>query len=776
MRCWLVVCSGLLAHAATAQEVDLTDLPVSSVTIEGLQRVSEQLALNQLRLSVGDPYDPEVARADVRRLTRLGEFKFVDVVARVEPDLTVAVIYQVVEQDIVVEVQVVGNKVISDQDLLAVVRQYPGLARDDYLIEKAKRSIAELYREKGHYLTTVTVDEEELKNTGVLLFRVIEGPRVKLKSVEFQGCVAFTPTQLNREITTQGALPFIRKGILDEDVLAEDVVALDRFYKDRGFLDVRVDRLIQLSPNNKEAKVIFLIAEGRQFTLRSVSAVDLVTGESLEVFAPEQIAAMLEIHPGDVYGLDLIRKSIKVVEDAYGRLGYLDVRVRPYQVRSGEDPVVDLILEIDEGQWTKVGLVQVSGNTITRQKVIRRLVRLEPGQPFDAIEIEESRRRIRDTRLFNDVRITVQEPDAPESQYRDVLVEVKERNTGSVNFGVALGSDAGIFGQLSLNQDNFDFADWPHSPGELIKGTAFRGAGQRFSMALQPGNELFNYSVSWLEPHMFETDYSLGVAGAYRQRDYSDYTEQRVVGNVTVGRQLGDIWGVSLRPRIERVELTNIAANAPVDVYLDRGPDTLYGFGISLARTTIGPPTRPLRGSRLELSYDRVGGDFSYNIFGASYTVYLTLDEDFLGRKSTIRFKTQVGYISGGRAPTYERLYLGGQSFRGFEFRTISPKGIGALTLTPTDQPVGGNWLFFFGPQYEFPLFADSVRGVIFVDSGTVREEFGFEEYRVSIGAGVRLAIPFLGPVPIALDLAWPLLKEDLDQTQVFSFSAELPF
>jgi outer membrane protein insertion porin family len=157
--------------------------------------------------------------------------------------------------------------------------------------------------------------------------------------------------------------------------------------------------------------------------------------------------------------------------------------------------------------------------------------------------------------------------------------------------------------------------------------------------------------------------------------------------------------------------------------------------------------------------------------------VFLTLQEDFLGRKSILKLNSRLGYIfGGGRVPTYERFYLGGRSFRGFEFREVSPKGIRADTGELGDDPVGGEWLIFLGAQYEFPLFQETITGVTFLDPGTVTEDVGFDDYRVSIGAGLRLYIPQLGPVPIAFDFGFPIVYEEEDDKRLFSFSAELPF
>ena len=221
------------------------------------------------------------------------------------------------------------------------------------------------------------------------------------------------------------------------------------------------------------------------------------------------------------------------------------------------------------------------------------------------------------------------------------------------------------------------------------------------------------------------------------------------------------------------------SGTAPAGLAVKRIGPRRIGTGLSVTRTTIETLDRPGRGSRLELSFDTVGplgGDIDFNRVNVDYTVLLTITEDFLGRRSVLRLNSQVGYIFGGRAPVYERFYLGGRSFRGFDFRTVSPKGIRNDTLTPGDDPVGGSWKVFFGAQYEMPLVQDSMALVVFVDSGTVIDDPGFDDYRVSIGVGLRLFIPAFGQVPLAFDFATPIQKEDQDETQVFSFTAELPF
>ena len=786
------------ATAMQARAIDdnpdnaLIDRPISSVEIVGLDGADLDLVRNNLRMAAGDPYDPQVARADVNRIYRLGRFGVVEASEQLLADGSVAIVYTITPQPSIRTVEVIGNKRIKSEDIRGVIRQAAGGARDNYLIERAIRDIETLYHGRGYLLADVSIDRRALEDRGVLSFRIIEGPRVRIRGIEFEGAESFSDRLLLRETETRTHILLLRAGVLDEEVLEVDRAALVNFYSDRGFLDVRIDVRTDLSPDNSEAKVIWLVEEGPKYTLGDVRVVnanpDNDPGDPLAVFSAEQLAALIAVRTGDVYSANRVNALREIIEDAYGGLGYDEVRVRAVPSRIGDEPVVDLQLQINEGRRTIIGTIDIQGNFLTKDKVIRRALKLKPGRPYDAQLLRTSRRTIAAGRLFGGVEFTLQPPDdgvvipgvGPNTVVRDLLVEVDERKTSSLNFGVAAGSDGGVFGDFSFRQDNFDIADTPETVGEFIRGRSFRGAGQRFEMTLRPGNEIFQYSVAFTEPNFLDTDYSLSVRGGYNEREFNDYEEKRVNASVGLGRKYGDFWNASVRLRGERVELSDIRGDAPTELLLDQGPDNLTSVSFGLTRTTIETITRPGAGSRFEVSLERVGafgGDYDFWRAETEFTGYLTVREDFLGRKSTLKFQTRAGYQfdEDPRVPTYERFYLGGRSFRGFDFRTVSPKGIRIDNGEQADS-IGGTWLFFAGLQYETPLFGENVTGVVFVDSGTVTDDPFFDDYRVSAGLGVRLYIPQIGPVPIAFDFGFPILDRSGDERNVLSFSLDFPF
>lgn len=775
--------------AATGETVSPYEgRPVVEVRLLGLSRVDPQLIRNQLRVQTGQAYSEAEARADIRRAFSLGQFQNVDAKVEAVEAGAVVVVYTFIEAPIVQDVQVVGNRSIPDAELAERVGMRAGVPVDEFQLRRAVRAIEELYRNKGYFLVNVEVDEEELRESGIVLFRIREGVRVRVTDIRFEGNATFQPQELRRGLSTKTSGLFER-GPVDEAVMDRDLASLVRFYQDRGYLDVRADHRVQPSPNGKEAIVTFVVDEGPLYTLRTVTVENVDQEGGPLVIGRDQVVGLMAVKPGDVYAVRSVQRAVEEIRSAYWKMGYADVWVSREELR---DPaqgagVVDLHIRISQGARYRTGEVVIRGNEITRQKVIRREVQVRPDRPLDRGAVDESERRIATSNLFDRVqnppRAAVQPEDPNNPGYRDVLVEVAETNTGSLAFGVALGSDSGVVGAITLNQRNFDAMDGPESFDEFIRGEAYRGGGQIFALELAPGTEVQTYSLSLTEPRVLDSDYSLGGTAFFRLRDYDIYDERRYGGRTRFGRAFGDRWTAAATARGEWVNLRDVDPSAPVDVFAVADQNLITGLGLELTRTSV-PPTerfRPTRGTRLELGAEQagaLGGDYTFTRLTLEHQAWLSVWEDYLGRKGVLSFKTRAGYIPQGpeETPTYERFYMGGRTFRGFDYRTISPKGIRNDTGTLGQDPVGGTWLFFAGMEYEHPIWEEVFSMVAFLDSGTVVDDAGFDDYRVSVGLGIRLYIPQLGQAPLAFDFGFPIKKETGDEESVFSFSLDLPF
>lgn len=763
-----------------------------------LDPATETLARNQIRSTPGTPYTGEVITEDIRKLNRLGRFGQVRTYAQPMEDGTVILTYVVTIQPIVEDVQVVGNTRISDQKIREATDVLVGAPVDDFEIARVARLIQAQYRQRGFYLAQVTADREELAETGILYFRVRESERLRVTDIRFEGNKAFSPRELRTAIRTR-TVGLLERAPLDDATLDEDVASLIAYYRDRGYIDARVDRQVTYAPNGREAIVTFHVDEGRLFTMRHVRVVHVgMPDDHRGVFTSEQIAGLIGIKSGDVYSARKLRQATEEIRKAYGMQGYVLALptiaeregqrplVRLTELRDETEPFVDLVIQLNEGQRFRTGEIVIHGNTRTRYTVIQRQVMVKPDRPLDVTAIDESRRRIQRLRLFStlpgeEVKITVQDPDPALPTHRDVLVEVKEASTGEFNIGGQVNSDRGVSAMLSYTQRNFDITDTPESFGELFTGTAFRGAGQTLSLDARPGDRFSQYAISFSEPFLLDTNNSLSTTVFYADSRLREYDEERYGGRLGVGRTFGDRWRGNLRLRGEWIQLSDLDPGSPTDFFALEERKMLTGLGLTVARSSADDPYVPTRGNKIEFGVEQVGllgGDFDFTKLNAEYAVYIPLYEDFLGRATVLSFSTRASYIPQGsdQAPVYERYYLGGSSFRGFRFRTISPRGVRNDTGGPSDDPVGGSWLFFFGSEIRQPLVRDIVSGVAFIDTGTVTDEPGFDNYRVSVGVGLRIKVDILSPIPLAFDFGFPIVKEDTDRGRLFTFSIDVPF
>ncbi|ADG68191.1 outer membrane protein assembly complex, YaeT protein [Planctopirus limnophila DSM 3776] len=349
-------------------------------------------------------------------------------------------------------------------------------------------------------------------------------------------------------------------------------------------------------------------------------------------------------------------------------------------------------------------------------------------------------------------------------EFIDIDAYLKEARTGRLMFGVGVNSDAGVIGNIVLSESNFDIFRPPTSFEDIVNGTAWRGAGQRFRLEAAPGSEVSRYTVDWSDPYFMDSDYNIGVSGFYYTRFLEFWQEQRLGVRPRVGRQLTPEWSVSGAIRIEDVQVDNPVFPQPESLTEVVGSNFLTTGRIGLAHDTRDAPFNPSEGHFIEMSYEQAFGDFVYPKLELNAWQYFTTYRrpDGFG-KHILSLHADVGW-TGSDTPIFENFYAGGfQSFRGFRFRGVSPVNTGVRT--------GGNWMFLGGAEYQMPVTANEMLHLVaFTDFGTVTEDVTLNNFRLSVGGGLRITLPAMGPAPIALDWAVPIMKEEFDRTQLFSF------
>lgn len=352
--------------------------------------------------------------------------------------------------------------------------------------------------------------------------------------------------------------------------------------------------------------------------------------------------------------------------------------------------------------------------------------------------------------------------------YADINLSLQETQTGRFMIGAAVNSDAGVVGQISLDERNFDWRRWPSSFQDFYDGTAFRGGGQRFRLEAAPGTEVQRYLASWQEPYLFDSPISLSLSGSYFDRRYDDWDENRLGGRVGLGYQWVDRdLSASLTYRGENVEISDVRDPTLPEYTEVLGDNSLHGFGVRLVTDKRDNPFLATDGYYLSLSLEQVIGTFSYPRAEIDARTYVLLSErpDHTGRH-VLTFQNRTGF-TGSNTPVYDRFYAGGFStLRGFDFRGASP------VAGASNSEVGGDFMFINTLEYMFPITADDmINGVVFVDHGTVNESITFDDYRVAPGFGLRITVPAMGPAPIALDFAFPIAGPSTDEERVFTFN-----
>jgi outer membrane protein insertion porin family len=552
-------------------------------------------------------------------------------------------------------------------------------------------------------------------------------------------------------------------GVFNPRLIDNDVMKLEEYYKANGYLNVRVSRDLAFSEDFRAVDITFHIQEGIRYK------VEAVTVNGAKTIEPAQVKNITRLKRGEFYNEGIVNADVRNITDYYGWRGLPVVVDKKWYPVPDQTGLVRVQYEVMEKPPSKVGEIFIVGNDVTQDRVIRRVLGLYPGQTLRYPELRVAERDLARLNIFDinpelGIRPTISVLEDTDSEYKDVIVQVKETHTGSLLFGAGINSDAGVVGSVVLHERNFDIFRFPTSWADVTEGRAWRGAGQELRIEAAPGTELQRYTVSFREPFLFDRPYSLGLSAYYYDRVYDEYIEGRYGGRLTLGHQFTKEWGANAGVRIEDVNVRRLAFGVPVDYTSVLGHNFVVGPRVGVTYDTRDSFLRPTEGGILEMSYEQVLGDFTFPIFNIEGSRYFTTYQRPDGSgKHVVAVRGQASW-QGDDAPVFERFFAGGyRSIRGFEFRGVGPNTGGFMT--------GGNFMLLSSLEYQVPVVAnDQLYLVGFLDSGTVERDFEINDYRVTAGFGLRIVVPMMGPVPIALDFGFPIIRADGDREQIFSF------
>lgn len=760
------------AVLAGAGGVFAADTPVGRVVADVVpvnvrNRKPEQV-LAQLHTRKGVVYDEAVAQEDVRRLLATKWFVpgGVQVHTKIDPDGKVTVFLYLTElTSTIQEIHYLGADHLSQDKL----RNLTGLRRGEPMNplsnESGRQAILREYLDEGRAFATVELVEGGSPADTRVVYRVVEGPKVKVRGVEFRGNRHAATGRLKTQLATKTEFLGFMGGRYNPQSIDADLKKLTDYYHGLGHLAVKLTPEVVPAADAARVTVVYHIEEGPVY---QVGAVDVEGNKTLPT---DQVRGWADMAPGKRFDGWKAKADMQRMTDAYGERGHrVGVEQRLY-----EDPTqpgvvqVNYVVRGDEGRGDRVGLITIEGNTVTQDRVILNQLGIYPGQTLQYDRLEDARARLVRLGIFdpnNPPSIDVL-PNEMDSEFKDVLVRVNETNTGNFMIGGSVNSNAGLNGNITVHERNFDLFRFPRSWDDFRTGRAFRGAGQEMQIVAQPGTQFQSYSATFREPYLFDTPFGLSNGIYYYTRNFAEYDEQRVGDRLTIDRRLDPIWRASFTTRVEGVEVKNVPNYAPPSISDDAGWSFVLGLRGGLTRDTRDSFINPTRGSVFDASYEQVLGTYTFPIGKVDFTKFFSSEylqrEDGSG-KHVLAVRSSLS-VAGANAPVFERFYAGGfSSFRGFSFRGVGP--------TENELKTGGTFAFLNTIEYQIPVLQnDKLYFVTFLDHGTVESDVSIRDYRASVGVGLRIAVPALGPLPLAFDFGFPLNRALGDNTQVFSFS-----
>ncbi len=755
------------ARGANETKQAAQGLTISSIEPQGNRSITQNQIFSKIRSRVGEAFDDTTAAQDAKRIAELAgvEQSYYNTTVT---DNNVKLVFVIIEKNIVRSISFAGNKVYKSEKL----KKQLDLKRGDYLdmvaADTSVKKLLDYYHNKGYPFAEASVDRQRFA-LGELNYTINEGPRVKVAAVAFTGNNSIKSSKLQAAMKMKKRKFLILQGYYIEENIDKDIEKLRSIYYDRGHLNVTITAKKDFSPDRSKVKITYEISEGPVYTVGEI----VFTGN--KYFAENRLRAELKLKQGQVYNEFYAESDSKRILKLYREIGFINAMVYRKRNFVGQNQV-QIEYDIKEDERFRIGMINITGNERVQDKVVRRVLDEYDFQPGNWYNGDYARgdgtglleKMVRQETMSESAAIT---PTGKNPGVRDAQVSVAEGQTGFVMLGAGVGSDSGVIGQLVFEQRNFDISDTPESFEDLISGRAFKGAGQTLRIALQPGTEVSEYSVSFTEPYLNNKPISLDVVGSSYERFQESYDEQRTKGFVGFEKRYKDFWRRSLGFRLENVNISDIDDDAPQEIKDVEGDNALAGVKFGVGRNLVDDKFDPSKGYIFNVGYEQVGGDYTFGILSAAFKNYTTIYEDLAERKTVLGTKL-LAATTVGDAPPFEKFYGGGTGtygIRGFEYRGVSTRGLQTNVLNPERKdPIGSDWIFLANTEVVVPMVSNTLSGLFFIDTGTV--DTG--NYRAAIGTGIQIKLPqWFGPVPMRFELAVPFLKDEDDDTQIFSFS-----
>ncbi|MBA1421231.1 MAG: outer membrane protein assembly factor BamA [Epsilonproteobacteria bacterium] len=746
---WMLIGSFLLAQKVT------------QIKFEGLAHLSPTTAKEVAGVHIGDEINAGMINESIKNFFSQGYFKDVWVDQKGG-----TLIYHFKEKLAIANVDIKGYGSGDDgEKLLAGIGVKKGDLYDNRRIKKATKTLIAKLESQGYYDTVVDVSTKKVGESSIAItFDVNKGEKIIIKKMNFVGAKELDKSDIqtdlaNKEEDTLGWMPWRNNGEAAVDQLEYDAHRVKNAYMKHGYLDAKVSKpLMRVDFGSYNAEVDYQIAEGAQYTVGTISITENIDGLNAE-----DLKDKLVLKEGKIFNIKRMRKDMQNLEEAVGNFGFAYVRVSPQMNKNPEAKIINLNYVIQPGEPVTINDVIISGNDTTKDRVIRRYIYLAPGDKFNARDLKDSKSALGRTGFFE--KVDIQSQRISEDKI-NLLVNVKEASTSTISAGGGYGSYEGLMVNASISDKNLF------------------GSGLNTTLGFEISKIATNYNLSFVNPKIWDSMYSMSFSVYKRDYEYIDYTQDQLGGTLSVGREFYRYFHASVGiGYVDNQSTINEDATNIVQDFLYNDQYTKTSGFASLSYDNTDDFYVPREGMKAALNFEYAqlsGDDVNLTLFPGGYGNYLKTSgrvgfyyglEDLIDYDMILRAKgrfTYIGRNDGEKIPTAEKLFMGGVgSVRGFNPYSLSPSLV-------TGELVGGTKRISGSLEASIPLSeAAKMRLAFFYDYGVVSLD---SEVNIAIDSVARSST---GVVlewqsafgPINLIFAYPLDDKPGDNTAVFEFS-----
>jgi outer membrane protein insertion porin family len=703
----------------------------------------EAAAIHQaLKSSKGGLYSEADVAADIRAMYKMGHFQ--DVTAGVADTSEGKIItYTVQERALISDIIIKGNKKIGKGDIEGALTFKTRQIVNPEKVKKDVEKIRGLYHGKGYYNVEITdqVEKDGDKNVRVV-FNIVEGDKLYVRKISFEGNRAFREKELKNIMKTseKGLFYFFDdSGVLKEDELKQDIGKLNAFYLNNGFINAQVGEA-EVTHDQKGIYVKIRVTEGKQFKVGKID----ITGDPLKI-PKAKLLENLKITQKDYFDRDAVMKDIEYLTQACNDEGYAYAEVTPLTRARDAEQMVDITYQASKGHQVYFNRISITGNTKTRDKVIRRQLAISEGDLYSSSNLKKSYQELNRLRYFEE--IDFQTEKGIKENLTDVNIRVKEKPTGVFSVGAGYSASDAAMITAQISQQNLF------------------GRGQTLSVKANIGGRSTQYEISFVEPWLFDIPLWSKFDIWNYSRLYDTYNLSSTGGGATVGYPIWEYVTGYLGYRLSSDDVKDIQTTASYYIKKQAGLTMTSSLTASVVRDTTNDNMFPSKGSKNSASVTYAGGflmgDASYTKLGVASSRFFALPLE-----TVFGVYGRAGYLQSNSdrdVPVYDRFVLGGIStLRGL--RDIGPRD------PKTNDVLGGLTMMVFSGEFIFPLITNAgLKGVLFYDAGNAwGSGYDFGNMRQTAGVGVRWYSP-IGP--LRLEYGFVLDRKTDESTGRFEFT-----